>query len=188
MTAAERTLARRLVVAAALAVLVVVVASAFIRHAQATHPTAAEVARIVHRLGATAALLVIVLVPFMLLRGDDARRERHVAYLALAIVLALALLGVATPGSASRFVAVGNMVGGFVLLATLFVLAARLRERPSSGSDLIVPVAVIGGVLALATGTLAWVTPSLATTLAHNAMSALAVAGLAAAYLGRPRG
>jgi hypothetical protein len=115
------------------------------------------------------------------------RRERHVAYLALAIVIALALLGVATPGSASRFVAVGNMVGVFVLLATLFVLAARLRERPS-GSDLIVPVAVIGGVLALATGTLAWVSPSLGTTLAHNAMSALAVAGLAAAYLGRPRG
>jgi hypothetical protein len=184
MNAGERRLARRLVAAAGIAVFAVIVASAFIRHAQATHPAATEVARILHRLGATAALLVIVMLPFMLLRGDAARRERRLAQVALVIVIALAVLGVATPGSTSRLVAIGNMTGGFALLATLAVLLSRLREAPVT-HDRWIPAAVGCALAALATGALAWASPSLAATLAHNATSALAVAGLAAAYLGR---
>jgi len=184
MSANDRRLARRLVVGAGLAVFGVIVASAFIRHAQVAHPVATEVARILHRIGATSALLVIVMVPFMLLRGETMRGERRLAHIALVIVIALALLGVATPGSKSTLVAVGNMAGGFVLLATLAVLATRLRE-PTATRDRLVPAAVGCALVALATGAVAWAAPSLAATLAHNATSALAMAGLAAAYLGR---
>jgi hypothetical protein len=70
------------------------------------------------------------------------------------------------------------------LLATLVVLATRLRET-SATRDRLVPAAVGCAVAALATGAVAWAAPSLAATLAHNATSALAMAGLAAAYLGR---
>lgn len=184
MSAGDHALARRLVAAAALAVFAVIVASAFIRHAQATHPGAIEVARILHRIGATAALLVIVMVPFMVLGGDALRGERRLAHVALVLVIALAVLGVATPGSTSVLVATGNMVGGFALLATLAVLVTRLRERPVAHGR-VVTAAVALSLAALATGALAWATPSLVATLAHNATSALAVAGLAAAYLGR---
>jgi heme A synthase len=184
MSASDRRLAHRLVAAAALAVFAVIVASAFIRHAQATHPAATDVARILHRIGATSALLVIVMVPFMLLRGDALRSERRLAQVALVIVIALALLGVATPGSTSPLVAIGNMTGGFLLLATLAVLLSRLREAPVT-RDRVVPAAVGCALAALATGAVAWAAPSLAATLAHNATSALAMAGLAAAYLGR---
>jgi len=129
MSANDRRLARRLVVGAGLAVFGVIVASAFIRHAQVAHPVATEVARILHRIGATSALLVIVMVPFMLLRGETMRGERRLAHVALVIVIALALLGVATPGSKSTLVAVGNMAGGFVLLATSW----RWRPARSRG-------------------------------------------------------
>ena len=187
MTPSERRLAHRLVAAAAAATFVVIVASAFIRHAQTAYPVASDFARILHRLFATAALLVVVMVPFMLLRGDAAHRERRPAHVARAIVVALALRGVATPGSTSLAVMAGNLVGGFALLATLAVLAARLRD-PSASRDRLVTLAVAGAIASLATGALAWVTPSLTLALLHNATAALATAGLAAAYLGRPAG
>jgi len=151
-------LARRLAVAAAVAVLMVIVASAWLRHSLAGLACAAWpscygvvdppqaipgafVARLVHRFAASAALILVALVPFLALRARSGfGAERALAWLALAIALGLAALGIATPGARVPAVALGNLVGGFALFATLVVLAARL-------SDLRAPR---GGALAVA--------------------------------------
>jgi hypothetical protein len=127
----ERRLAGRLAVAGALAVLVVIVASAWLRRSPDAAEGAIAAARIAHRIGATAALLLVVMLPFVALRLEADRPERRVAHVALAIVIVLAVLGVATPGGTTPWITAGNLTGGFALLATLAVLAARLRDRPA---------------------------------------------------------
>lgn len=153
-------LARRLAAAAALAVFLVIVASAYLRHAQAglgcadwpacygavdAAPGSAGVffARLVHRLAASSALILIALIPFLALRrqsGFDS--ERRLAWCALAIALALAALGIATPGARVPAVALGNLAGGFAMLATLSVLAARLAPTEASGGRALAFVAL----------------------------------------------
>lgn len=155
-------LARRLAVAAAVAVLMVIVASAWLRHSLAGLACAAWpacygvvdppqaipgafVARLVHRFAASAALILVALVPFLALRARSGfGAERALAWLALAIALGLAALGIATPGARVPAIALGNLVGGFALFATLVVLAARLSDlRAPRGGALAVASLVI---------------------------------------------
>ena len=163
-------LARRLAAAAAFAVFLVIVASAYLRHAQAglgcadwpacygavgNAPAAAGafVARLVHRLAASTALILIALIPFLALRrqnGFDV--ERRLAWLALAIALSLAVLGIATPGARVPAVALGNLAGGFAMFATLAVLAARLSTKPASGCRRLARVALIVAALHVLSG------------------------------------
>jgi len=163
-------LARRLAIGAAGAVFMVIVASAWLRHSLAglmcadwpacygvvDPPQAipgAFFARLVHRFAASAALIMVALIPFLALRaqsGFDA--ERRLAWLALAIALGLAALGIATPGARVPAIALGNLVGGFALLATLVVLAVRLAGVRSSGSTMLALVALLVVFAQVATG------------------------------------
>lgn len=76
-------------------------------------------ARIAHRVVATVVLLGAVAIALWAAE-PTLRRERPGAWFLLVLVLALAALGVATPGATRPLVAIGNLVGG---LATLGVCA-----------------------------------------------------------------
>lgn len=144
--ARARRLLTLLAVAGAVLTLIVVVSSAFLRHAQAglgcdawpacyariavTAPDAApapgvRVARTAHRVAATAVLTLIL---GMLLVTWTQRpvwlREGAWATAAFVIALCLAALGIATPGARIPAVTLGNLLGGYLLLATLAALAA----------------------------------------------------------------
>ena len=147
MTAARlRLLFVRMALAAAVLTFVVIVASAFMRHAQAglscgdwpacyarvAAPLASappdagvQLARIAHRLAATGVLaLVIALLLVARTRRPAWRREGRLALVALLVVGALAGLGVATPGARLPAVTLGNLLGGYALLAALAAPAA----------------------------------------------------------------
>lgn len=145
--------ARAATVAAALT-FVVIVASAIMRHTQvglacADWPAcygriesgaAAEAApgvrvvRVAHRIAATAVLaLVIGLVLVAWTQRPAWKREGVLAATALALVAVLALLGVATPGARVPAVTLGNLLGGFVLLAALAATAAAARADGATG-------------------------------------------------------
>ncbi len=145
---------------AAALTLVVVVSSAFLRHWQAglacadwpacygrvdADPDAApalgvRVARAAHRVAATAVLaLVAGLALVAWTQSPRWRRAGTPLALALAVTLALAALGVATPGSRVPAVALGNLLGGFAILALLAVAVAAARspaaDAPSPARD-----------------------------------------------------
>ncbi|CAG1004449.1 hypothetical protein BURK1_03116 [Burkholderiales bacterium] len=158
-----RRLARRLSVAAAVLVFLVLVASAWLRHSQAglgcadwpacygvivdtteTPLPGTALARLVHRFAATGALVLIAVLAFAALRrADGVQVERRLAWLALAIALALAALGIWTPGARVPAVAIGNLLGGFALFAALAGLSARLRDPvPRGGGSTLALVAL----------------------------------------------
>lgn len=182
---------------AILLTLVVVVASAFIRHAQAgldcadwpacyarvgaaadaqAPSTGVDVARFLHRFAASSVLLVIfgvLLLARIAGRGsrDDPRhtgaalhagapdsRSRLLAVAALVLALGLAVLGVATRGATLPAVPLGNLVGGFALLAVLAALAGCVTDAPPGATPAAPsPVRWLAGallVLALAQATL----------------------------------
>ncbi len=91
-------------------------------------------ARVAHRVVATLALiLAITLVLGSFATRPVLPREGALAAGVLALALGLALLGVFTPGSRQPAVAMGNLLGGFVMLA----LCARLvdathAQRPAT--------------------------------------------------------
>ena len=138
--AAARRYAIAVLVATALT-LVVVAASAFLRQAQAglscvdwpaCYARAADApvggiafARGAHRIAASGAVVAVIA---MLAFGwrDPVRRRR--AAVALAIVAALALLGIFTRGARLPAVALANLVGGFALLAALAAAHATGRS------------------------------------------------------------
>ncbi len=152
----SRRLAGRLAFAAAVLVFMVVVASAWLRHSQAglgcadwpacyaaivdtteTPLPGTVLARLVHRIAASGALVLVGILVFLALRpASEYPVERKLAWLALAIALALAALGIWTPGARVPAVAIGNLVGGFALFASLAALSARLRSPPAAGSTL----------------------------------------------------
>ena len=141
-----RALFVRMALTAAALTFVVIVASAFMRHAQAGlscgdwpacyariaaplafAPPAAgvQLARIAHRLAATGVLaLVIALLLVARTRRPAWRREGRLALVALLVVVALAGLGIATPGARLPAVTLGNLLGGYALLAALAATAA----------------------------------------------------------------
>lgn len=163
-------LARRLAAAAALAVFLVIVASAWLRHAQAgpgctpwpacygavnapLPATGGFAARLVHRLAASTALILIALVPFLALRkGTGYDVERRLAWLALVVALSLAVLGIATPGARVPAVALGNLGGGFAMFATLVVLVTRLAPPRAGGCRRLATVALVVASMQVAAG------------------------------------
>lgn len=149
----------------------VTVLSAFLRHQALPVEAGAVVAaaRLAHRIAASLALLLIVALVVVGLRGrphPPALRSLSIGLLALA--LALALLGVFTAGARAPAVAMGNLLGGYAMLA----LAARL-VAPAASGGIGAPALAIGLVLLLqiASGAL------LSTSHAGRACSDLAECG-----------
>jgi cytochrome c oxidase assembly protein subunit 15 len=132
--------------------LVVIVASAYLRHVQAgvRCDVAAECvaqreaiaqargtlfARSTHRFAASAVSLVVLAMAVMTWRQrGPGRLPRRWPALALAVVVALALLGVSTAGATRPAVTLGNLLGGYALFAILAVAHASLRP-PARASD-----------------------------------------------------
>lgn len=122
-------LLQRLAWAATLLMLATVLLSAAIRLDPAASTVA--LARGAHRVVATLVLvLAVALLALAPHRGDagDVRLSRAL----LAAVVALALLGVVTPGAKAPAVVVGNLLGGFAV----FVLCLRLAWRPAPQAPL----------------------------------------------------
>lgn len=88
---------------------------------------ALTVARAAHRVTATLALLLVVaMLVVSWARQPHLAREGALSLGLLVLALSLALLGVFTPGSRLPAVAVGNLLGGFLMLG----IAARLVAAP----------------------------------------------------------
>ena len=156
--ARTRRLFGRLALAAGVLTLIVIAASAFIRHTQAglacadwpacyarigAQPEAAApstgvfIARLFHRLAASGALGLII---GMLLIGRAPRtafkRERILALAALLIAVGLAGLGIATPGAEYPAVPVGNLLGGYLMIAVLAALTGAVASPDSATPQL----------------------------------------------------
>jgi cytochrome c oxidase assembly protein subunit 15 len=141
-----RRLFGRLATASLVLTFMVIIASAFLRHtqaglgcadwpacygrvaadAQAVAPSlGVHLARLLHRLAASSALLLIVALLWLGKGVAGFRRERAFAVLSLAIALGLAALGLFTPGAQTLAVPLGNLLGGFLMLAVLAALAGH---------------------------------------------------------------
>lgn len=82
-------------------------------------------ARLAHRVVAAAALLlVVVMLMLSLAPRPRLRREARLSLALLLLALALAVLGIVTPGARVPAVAMGNLLGGFAMLALCWRLAA----------------------------------------------------------------
>jgi cytochrome c oxidase assembly protein subunit 15 len=129
----------RICLAAAALTLVVVAASAYLRHTQSglsctdwpscyarvgitVRTPGVDAARTVHRFAALGVTLALVAMLALRMR---AREGRFLAIAAVAIVAGLATLGVATPGARVPAIALANLLGGFALLAVLAAAHAR---------------------------------------------------------------
>jgi cytochrome c oxidase assembly protein subunit 15 len=140
-----------LALAAAFLTFVVIVASAFIRHTQAglacadwpdcyarvpaaeaaAAPLALRIARGAHRVAAIGVLAPILALALVAWTQRPAwTRIGVLALIALALVVALAALGIATPGARVPAVTLGNLLGGYLLLG---VLAATVATSSSEG-------------------------------------------------------
>lgn len=115
--------------------------------AHARHDTGVELARLLHRVVASLALVLVVAMVVLARSARPAiRGSRGLTNALLALALALAVLGVATPGARLPAVAMGNLLGGFAMLALCWRLVGRTR------ADAAQPPAALGawGVAALA--------------------------------------
>ena len=152
----RRRLTRRLAWAGMALMLSVIVLSAFIRlsqsglgcedwpacygpplpeqllHASARTDASVVMARLAHRVVATA-LLVLVLGLVLTTWGARPRRWGEVRLAAglLLMTLALAALGVVSSGAAAPAVVLGNLLGGFVTLALCWRLAVLTGPAPT---------------------------------------------------------
>lgn len=92
-------------------------------------------ARLAHRIVASVTLvLVIVMVMSALATKPALKRAGAYAVALLGVAVALAVLGIATPGARLPIVAIGNLLGGFVMLALCVRLAASVRPPASSST------------------------------------------------------
>jgi cytochrome c oxidase assembly protein subunit 15 len=145
-------------VAALILAAIVILASAYLRHTQAglactdwpacygrigvevpdaVPATGVHLARIAHRLAATSVLaLVIGQLLIAWTQRPAWTRDGVLAVAALVVAVALAALGMATPGARLPAVTLGNLLGGYLLLAVLAcgVTAAidALRAPPAA--------------------------------------------------------
>jgi heme a synthase len=168
-----RLMLARMALAAAVLTFVVIVASAFMRHAQAglscddwpacygqvvapdagTMPEAGvRVARIAHRIAATGVLALVIGMLLVAWTQTPAwKREGVLAGCALAIAVALAVLGIATPGARLPAITLGNLLGGFAMLAVLAAAAARTRAA-SQGARTLARLALVSVFVQAALG------------------------------------
>ena len=140
-----RQLFARAALAAAALTFVVIVASAFIRHAQAVSDMTAtalpalsvRLARIGHRISAAGVLALIVGLNLIAwTQRPPWRTAGGLAALAFVLTAGLAALGIATPGARNAAVTLGNLLGGYLLLMTLAATAAVAAERSSPRGSL----------------------------------------------------
>src|SRR5262245_4101580 len=153
-TARARRLFGRLALAASALTLVVIVASAFIRHTQAglscsdwpacyaaidgqtSAATGVSIARVLHRLAATSALVLVVgLWLSARTRGPKFERVRLLAFAALLVAAALGVLGVATPGATVPAVPLANLLGGYLMFALLAALVGTAIDLDFPAAD-----------------------------------------------------
>lgn len=92
----------------------------------------AAAARLAHRVLATIVLAGALAMLFLTLRAGG-RRARGAAAALLALALALAALGIVTPGARAPAVTLGNLLGGFAMLALCARLAAGPRDPALPG-------------------------------------------------------
>jgi cytochrome c oxidase assembly protein subunit 15 len=135
----------------------VIVASAFMRHAQAglgcadwpscygrivaevppmPPSTGVQVARALHRVAASLALLSVLAMLFLAPSAGPSRHQRKLAVAALAIALFLAALGIATPDARLPAVPLGNLIGGYLMLAVLAALAGTAADAGQDSASL----------------------------------------------------
>jgi cytochrome c oxidase assembly protein subunit 15 len=160
MDADHAALRRKLALAAALAVLIVVAASAYLRLAQAgfscadwpacygrVSENAARLAssetvfwvRVAHRIAALAISIAVLLLVYL---GWRERKPRpagfHWALAALALTAFLAALGRWTPGARLPAITLGNLLAGFALLMVLWRIVRGTQETRLSLAAMIV--------------------------------------------------
>ena len=112
-------------------------------------------ARSAHRLaasGVSLAVLAMVVIAWRQ-RGPQALPRRW-ATLALTLVVGLALLGIATPGSTLPAIKLGNLLGGYALLACLAAAHASLRPRSAWRGQRLAVLALALGFVQAALGAL----------------------------------
>lgn len=98
---------------------------------QGGHAVAA--ARLVHRMVASVALiLVITMVLTTLLSRPVLQREGALSLALLVLALCLAVLGIVTPGARVPAIAMGNLLGGFLMLALCWRLAWMTGPAPAA--------------------------------------------------------
>jgi cytochrome c oxidase assembly protein subunit 15 len=143
----------RLGLAAFVLTFIVVVASAFMRHTQAglgcadwpacyaqiadgaqgpATTVGIHVARLLHRLAASAALFAIIALLWLARGVPGFGRERALTGATLFVALGLAALGLLTPGAMLPAVPLGNLGGGFLMLALLAALTGLAASAPSA--------------------------------------------------------
>lgn len=146
-----RLVLARIAIAAAALTFVVIVASAFMRHTQAGLACAdwpacygrmeaaggeavpspgVRAARLAHRIAATSVLALIIGMLLIAWTQKPAwKREGSLALAALVVAAALAVLGIATPGARLPAITLGNLLGGYLMLALLAAtVAAAMRS------------------------------------------------------------
>lgn len=102
-------------------------------------------ARLVHRLAASAVLLLVITMALICFASRPVfRREGRQVLLLLALALFLAVLGAWSSAARVPAVALGNLLGGFLMLA----LCVRLA-RPEGGCPANVPASLLAPVIVL---------------------------------------
>jgi heme a synthase len=176
-----RLLVARLALAAAVLTFVVIIASAYMRHAQvglgcsdwpacygrvesaegdATPSIGVRVVRVAHRIAATSVLaLVIGMLLVAWAQRPAWKREGGLALAALVVAAGLALLGVVTPGARLPAVTLGNLLGGYAMLALLAAAYATGANASRAGmaNGVVEPdLSRTDSVLAAPAATLRW--------------------------------
>lgn len=97
----------------------------------AGHAVAA--ARLAHRVVASLTLLLIVVMTMATLASKPILKRAGALSLALLVLaLGLAALGIATPGARLPAVTMGNLLGGFAMLALCWRLAWSMQSQPTA--------------------------------------------------------
>ncbi len=92
-------------------------------------------ARLAHRIVASLTLILVIVMAMTTLATKPVLKRAGTLSLALLLLaLALAVLGIATPGARLPAVAMGNLLGGFVMLALCWRLAASARPQSDAAS------------------------------------------------------
>lgn len=108
-------------------------------------------ARLAHRVVATGALALILAMTLMTWTARPPRAlVRLLTTALLVLALALAALGIVTPGARTPIVAMGNLLGGFAMLALCWRLVGELALSPvGSGQRLKIWAAGAGMLLVI---------------------------------------
>lgn len=95
-----------------------------------------DLARLVHRAAASTTLLLVIALVGLSLRRPRDRRMVNPALALLAFALGLAALGIVTAGSRSLLVLLGNLLGGYAMLALAWRLTRGRRLEAAAAHEL----------------------------------------------------